>query len=155
MPQPAVKTCPTKWKAMTDAPGLDRFVRAQAGIYATALLELKSGKKRTHWMWFIFPQMLGLGNSANARAYAMHSDTEARAFLDHGLLGPRLLECTRAMLSHAGKLKPVEILGPIDTLKFNSSMTLFEAVADVPSHFTRALDEMCGGVRDAATLELI
>jgi uncharacterized protein (DUF1810 family) len=155
MPPPTATTCPTKWTAMTDAPSLDRFVRAQAGIYPTALLELKSGKKRTHWMWFIFPQMLGLGNSANARAYAMHSGAEARAYLDHDLLGPRLLECTQAMLGHAGDMKPVEILGPIDTLKFNSSMTLFEAISDTPEPFTRALDEMCGGLRDAATLELI
>lgn len=140
---------------MAKALGLDRFVRAQAGVYSTALAELQAGAKHTHWMWFIFPQMRGLGNSTNARTYAIRSRDEALGYLDHELLGPRLLECTRAMLTHAGKLEPVEILGPIDTLKFNSSMTLFEAVAGDPSPFANALDRMCGGRRDSATLALI
>tara|TARA_B100001057_G_scaffold485551_1_gene565405 strand:- start:9 stop:446 length:438 start_codon:yes stop_codon:yes gene_type:complete len=139
----------------TENHNLDRFVRAQAGIYRTALAELQAGEKRTHWMWFIFPQMQGLGKSANARTYAIHSREEARAYLDHELLGPRLLECTQAMLAHAGTRKPVEILGPIDTMKFRSSMTLFEAVADDPKPFTQALNQMCNGDRDKATLELI
>ena len=139
----------------TENRSLDRFVRAQAGIYRTALAELHAGGKRTHWMWFIFPQMQGLGKSANARTYAIHSREEARAYLDHELLGPRLLECTQAMLAHAGQRKPVEILGPIDTMKFRSSMTLFEAVADDPKPFAQALDQMCNGDRDKATLELI
>ena len=104
-------------------------------------------------MWFIFPQILGLGLSANARTYAIFGREEARAYLDHELLGPRLKECTQAMLEHAGQRKPVEILGPIDALKFRSSMTLFEAVADEPEPFARALDTMCGGERDKATLE--
>ena len=136
-------------------PGLDRFVSAQAGIYHTALGELQAGEKRTHWMWFIFPQMLGLGKSANARAYAIHGQDEAEAYLEHDLLGPRLLECTQASLGHAGKLAPVEILGPIDTMKFCSSMTLFEAVASDRTPFAAALDRMCNGRRDAATLELL
>ena len=139
----------------TSKPGLDRFVRAQAGIYPTALGELRAGEKRTHWMWFIFPQMLGLGKSANARLYAIHGRDEAEAYLQHDLLGPRLLECTQAMLGHAGKLAPVEILGPIDTMKFCSSMTLFEAVASDRTPFAAALDRMCNGRRDAATLELL
>lgn len=137
------------------SPALDRFVRAQAGVYQSALSELRAGEKRTHWMWFIFPQMLGLGKSANARTYAIHSRQEATAYLDHDLLGPRLVECTRAMLSHAGEREPVRILGPIDTMKFQSSMTLFEAVASDPAPFAAALDRMCGGKRDRDTLDLI
>lgn len=139
----------------TENCNLDRFVRAQAGIYRSALAELQAGEKKTHWMWFIFPQMQGLGKSTNARTYAIKSRDEARAYLDHDLLGPRLLECTEAILTHAGSRKPVEILGPIDTLKFRSSMTLFEAVADNPKPFAQALDQMCNGDRDKATLEII
>lgn len=137
---------------MTDTARLDRFVRAQAGIYKTALGELQAGYKRTHWMWFIFPQILGLGLSANARTYAIHGRHEARAYLDHELLGPRLLECTQAMFSHEGRRTPLEILGPIDALKFRSSMTLFEAVCDDPAGFAEALEKLCNGERDKATL---
>ncbi len=137
---------------MTDTFRLDRFVRAQAGKYNAALAELQGGRKQTHWMWFVFPQVLGLGLSANARTYAIRSGDEARAYLDHELLGPRLLECTQAMLDHAGSLTPLEILGPIDALKFRSSMTLFEAVAEEPEPFANALDKLCGGDRDKATL---
>lgn len=138
---------------MTDAGRLDRFVRAQAGTYPVALAELRAGAKHTHWMWFIFPQVLGLGLSANARTYAISGREEARAYLDHELLGPRLIACTQAMLSHAGKSTPLAILGPIDALKFKSSMTLFEAVSDDPAPFAEALDKLCDGVRDTATLE--
>lgn len=138
---------------MTEGRSLDRFIRAQAGVYPTALAELQAGRKRTHWMWYIFPQVLGLGLSANARTYAIFGREEARAYSNHELLGQRLRECTEAMLAHAGKLKPVEILGPIDALKFRSSMTLFEVVAADQSIFAQALDEMCDGGRDKATLE--
>nr|WP_202131778.1 DUF1810 domain-containing protein [Aurantiacibacter rhizosphaerae] len=132
---------------------MDRFVRAQAGKYDAVLAELRAGNKQTHWMWFIFPQILGLGLSANARTYAIRGREEAKAYLDHELLGPRLLECTRAMLDHAGSATPLTILGPIDSLKFRSSMTLFEAVADDPTPFASALDNLCDGGRDKATLE--
>ena len=141
--------------AHTEMPSLNRFVRAQAGVYHHALAELNAGEKRTHWMWFVFPQMQGLGKSANARTYAIHSREEARAYLRHELLGPRLLEVTQAMLAHAGKRQPVEILGPIDTMKFRSCMTLFEAVADDPELFAQALDRLCDGSRDKTTLEMI
>ena len=104
-------------------------------------------------MWFIFPQILGLGLSANARTYAIRGADEAQAYLDHELLGPRLRECTQAMLHHAGQCSPLEILGPIDALKFRSCMTLFEAVANDAEPFTSALDQMCDGIRDKATLE--
>ncbi|MGB3795517.1 MAG: DUF1810 domain-containing protein [Alteraurantiacibacter sp.] len=138
---------------MTEAARLDRFVRAQAGKYDAALSELQAGKKQTHWMWFIFPQILGLGLSANARTYAITGREETIAYLDHGLLGPRLLNCTQAMLDHAGTRTPLDILGPIDALKFRSSMTLFEAVSADPAPFSDALDHLCDGGRDKATLE--
>lgn len=138
---------------MTETARLDRFVRAQAGTYKSALAELQAGYKRTHWMWFIFPQILGLGLSDNARTYAIHGRYEARAYLDHELLGPRLHDCTKAMLSHAGKRTPLEILGPIDALKFRSSMTLFEAVCDDCVAFAEALEKLCKGERDKTTLE--
>ena len=134
---------------------LSRFIRAQAGTYATALLELHAGDKRSHWMWFIFPQVLGLGLSANARLYAISGREEARAYLGHALLGPRLVECTQAMLQHAGRKTALDILGPIDTLKFRSAMTLFEAVADEPAPFAQALDAFYAGERDARTLEIL
>ncbi|GGD45109.1 DUF1810 family protein [Erythrobacter arachoides] len=138
---------------MADRFDLSRFVQAQAGIYPAALAELREGAKRTHWMWFIFPQVLGLGLSANARLYAINGLAEARAYLDHSLLGPRLIEATEAMLVHAGTRTPLAILGPIDALKFRSSMTLFE-VASVADHpFTPALERLCDGQRDAATIE--
>ncbi len=138
---------------MTDPNRLDRFVRAQAGKYSAALAELQSGRKQTHWMWFIFPQILGLGLSSNARTYAIYGREEAKAYLAHELLGPRLLECTQAMIQHAGEHSPLEILGPIDALKFKSCMTLFEAVADDTAPFADALDRLCDGQRDKATLE--
>jgi uncharacterized protein (DUF1810 family) len=138
---------------MSAAANLDRFVQAQAGVYATALAELLAGHKQTHWMWFIFPQVQGLGLSQMARLFAISSSAEARAYLAHALLGPRLLECTEAMLAHAGLRTPLEVLGPIDAIKFRSSMTLFETVAGPNNLFGKALDLLCGGERDEATLE--
>ena len=137
---------------MTDAYDLTRFIRAQAGSYPAALAELRAGEKRTHWMWYVFPQVLGLGLSANARLYAISGEGEAQAYLGHELLSARLRECTGAMLAHAGKKSAVAILGPIDTLKFRSSMTLFEQVAPDDSIFGEALDAFFDGTRDAATL---
>jgi uncharacterized protein (DUF1810 family) len=133
--------------------GLDRFVEAQAKVYPEALAELHTGVKRSHWMWFVFPQIEGLGRSPTARFYAIRGRDEARAYLAHAMLGPRLRECTQAMLSHAGELAPQDILGPVDALKFRSSMTLFEAVADDPAPFAAALDRLCDGERDRATLD--
>ena len=131
---------------------LARFVRAQAGVYPTALAELQAGDKRTHWMWFVFPQILGLGLSENARLYAISGREEALAYLDHELLAPRLLECTQAMIDWAGERTPLEILGPIDEMKFHSSMTLFEAVSGENSLFANALEKLCNGSRDRDTL---
>ena len=133
---------------------LDRFVAAQAPIYALALAELRRGSKRSHWMWYVFPQIAGLGASAAARHYAIGSAGEAWAYLAHPLLGPRLVECTEAMLAHRGRTAEA-ILGPIDAIKLRSSMTLFEAVAEDKAPFAAALDAFYGGQRDPATLRLL
>ena len=133
--------------------GLERFVEAQRSIYDQALAELHAGSKRSHWMWFLFPQLAGLGRSPTARLYAIADLPEARDFLAHPILGPRLAECTDAMLDWAGRKSAVAILGPVDALKFRSSMTLFEAAAPADERFDRALESFYGGERDAATLE--
>jgi uncharacterized protein (DUF1810 family) len=131
---------------------LERFVAAQAPIYSLARIELGRGEKESHWMWFVFPQIAGLGFSATARFFALSGAAEARAYLDHALLGARLRECTEAVLAHRGR-SPEAIFGEIDAIKFRSSMTLFEAVAASPSPFGEAIDAFFGGERDAATLE--
>jgi len=140
---------------MADPDGLQRFVEAQAGVYARALAELEAGRKRSHWMWFIFPQLAGLGRSAMAQHYAIGSRAEAEAYLEHALLGPRLRECTGAVLRHEGE--PAErIFGAVDAVKFRSSMTLFEAVSGaVEPAFGEALDAFYGGERDGSTLALL
>ena len=132
---------------------LGRFIRGQAGIYARALAELEAGTKTTHWMWFVFPQILGLGNSRNARLYAIAGLDEAGAYFEHDLLGPRLLECTDAMLSWAGRKSALDILGVIDAMKFHSSMTLFEKSRPGEQRFADALDGFFEGRRDWATLD--
>lgn len=132
---------------------LDRFVEAQAGVYETALAELKAGEKRSHWMWFVFPQIAGLGLSAIAQKYAIGSPAEARDYLGHPLLGPRLRTCTEAMLGHPDR--PAEaILGSVDAMKFCSSMTLFDAV-EPNGPFAHALDTFFDGARDERTLALL
>lgn len=133
---------------------LDRFVAAQEAIYPRALTELKAGAKRNHWMWFVFPQIAGLGRSEAAQYYAIADLAEAHAYLAHPLLGARLAECTDAMLGWAGQREAEAILGPTDTLKFRSSMTLFEA-AGGGECFARALDAFHAGERDPATLKLL
>ncbi len=133
---------------------LDRFVAAQEGVHDRALAELKRGEKASHWMWFVFPQIAGLGSSATARLYAIASIDEARAYLAHPLLGLRLREATEAALVHRGK-RAEAIFGAVDALKFRSSMTLFEAAADEPRLFAAALEQFYGGARDAATLRLL
>ena len=138
---------------MGDHFDLGRFVRAQAGVYHKALAELQAGEKTTHWMWFIFPQVLGLGNSKNARLYAIEGLNEAKAYAAHDLLGPRLFECTDAMLGWAGKKGALDILGVIDAMKFHSSMTLFEEACPGEDRFGKALDAFYEGRRDKPTLE--
>ena len=133
---------------------LNRFLSAQEGVYTRALAELKDGQKRTHWMWYIFPQIDGLGYSPTAKFYAIKSREEARQYLNHPVLGKRLLECTEAVL--AGKGRSVsEIFGYPDDLKFKSSMTLFEKTAGPGSVFSSALDRYCHGERDTITLSLV
>lgn len=133
------------------ADDLVRFVEVQGEGYDRVLAELRAGAKRGHWMWFVFPQIAGLGRSETARFYAIRSGDEARAYLAHPLLGPRLIEATMAIIAAPGSAKA--ILGEVDAMKLKSSMTLFEAVAPDPTPFRAALDRFFGGERDAATLE--
>ncbi|MEO0032449.1 MAG: hypothetical protein RIS94_2207 [Pseudomonadota bacterium] len=132
---------------------LDRFVDAQAPVYATALGEIRRGAKRSHWMWFIFPQIEGLGQSPTARHFAIRSVGEAQAYLDHPLLGARYVECVEA-LQDLPLSDPVAVFGPVDAVKLRSSLTLFEAARPLPL-FTAALERWFGGRRDERTLHLI
>ena len=136
-----------------DEHDLQRFVAAQEGVYDTALRELRSGAKRTHWMWFVFPQIAGLGSSPTARFYAIRSIDEARAYLDHPVLGARLRECVAA-LQALGTSDAAAVFGGIDATKLRSSLTLFEAAGGGDA-FAAALDRWLGGARDAATLRLL
>jgi len=133
---------------------LDRFVAAQEGVYGPALGELREGRKRSHWMWFVFPQLAGLGRSETARFFGIASTAEARAYLAHPLLGARLREAAQALLAHRDA-RAETILGPVDALKLRSSMTLFEAVAADPAPFASVLAAFFGGERDPATLALL
>jgi uncharacterized protein (DUF1810 family) len=130
---------------------LQRFVDAQRDVYATALAELRAGHKRTHWMWFIFPQIEGLGGSEMARRYAIRSADEAAAYLAHPVLGPRLRECTSAVAMH-GERDIGDIFGHPDDLKFHSCMTLFADIAPDESLFQACLDRFFDGAPDTATL---
>jgi uncharacterized protein (DUF1810 family) len=133
---------------------LDRFVDAQRDVYEDVLAELRSGRKRSHWMWFVFPQIAGLGQSPTARFYAIRDLDEARAYLAHPLLAERLAACTEAMLTWAGRRSAETVLGGIDAVKLRSSATLFEAAGDDP-RFGRCLEAFFDGDRDAATVRLI
>jgi uncharacterized protein (DUF1810 family) len=130
---------------------LQRFVDAQRDVYATALAELRAGHKRTHWMWFVFPQMEGLGGSEMARRYAIRSGDEAAAYLAHPVLGPRLRECASAVAMH-GERTIGDIFGHPDDLKFHSCMTLFADVAPDEAVFQACLDRFFDGAPDAATI---
>ncbi|HEX4695090.1 DUF1810 domain-containing protein [Sphingomonas sp.] len=133
---------------------LDRFVAAQDGVFDRALAELCAGAKTSHWMWFVFPQIAGLGHSAMARMYAIRDLAEARAYLDHPMLGARLAAASEAMLGWAGRRSAEAILGGIDAVKFRSSMTLFEAAAGAgAAPYAACLDAFHGGRRDPATIE--
>ncbi|ABR58950.1 DUF1810 family protein [Sinorhizobium medicae] len=133
---------------------LERFTAAQEGSYPAALAELRAGAKHTHWMWFIFPQIAGLGRSPTAIYYALPGLPEARAYFGHPLLGRRILECTEAVNGVRGR-SALEIFGRPDDFKFRSSMTLFEAAAPEADAFARALDFYFNGVRDPKTLEIL
>ncbi|MBO9184345.1 DUF1810 domain-containing protein [Rhizobium sp. L80/93] len=145
--------------ASTDPHDLDRFVEAQASIYEQALAELLAGAKRSHWMWFVFPQIAGLGTSSMAQRYAIRSKEEALAYISHPLLGKRLTACAQVMLSAGGTANGGRsahaILGSPDDLKFRSSMTLFAAVSGRDSLFQRALDRFFDRIPDDRTLALI
>jgi uncharacterized protein (DUF1810 family) len=130
---------------------LQRFVYAQDAVYARALEELRRGRKDSHWMWFVFPQMAGLGRSAMSERYAIRSDDEARAYLAHPTLGARLKECAEAVLAVEGR-SAREIVGSPDDLKLRSSATLFAGVSPPGSVFQRLLDKYFGGVPDPTTL---
>ena len=132
---------------------LTRFLDAQDASYATALAELRRGRKRSHWIWFIFPQIQGLGHSATSRHFAIADLDEARSYLAHPVLGPRLVECTEAVCAH-GSLTAEAIFGYPDWLKFRSSMTLFQAADDDPC-FALALDLFYDGQRDDRTLAIL
>jgi uncharacterized protein (DUF1810 family) len=133
---------------------LQRFVDAQADIYERALAELREGRKRSHWMWFMFPQIDGLGHSTMAQTYAIRSIAEARAYLAHPVLGARLQKCTQAVLAVAGKSAHA-IFGSPDDLKFHSSMTLFAHSAPNESLFRAALVEYFDGQDDQNTTSRI
>ena len=133
---------------------LERFVEAQRPVYDDVLAELTAGAKRSHWMWFVFPQIAGLGRSPTAARYALRDAIEARGYLSDPVLGARLLESTEAMLRWAGRRSAEAILGPVDAMKFRSSMTLFDAVStETENPFARALAAFCHGERDPLTLE--
>ena len=130
---------------------LQRFVDAQRDVYATALAELRAGRKRSHWMWFIFPQLEGLGRSEMARRYAIRSADEAAAYLAHPVLGKRLRECASAVAMHEER-DVDEIFGDPDNMKFHSSMTLFADVAPDEAIFQTCLDRFFGGEPDHVTI---
>ena len=132
---------------------LDRFVAAQADSHAGALAELRRGRKQGHWMWWVFPQLAGLGRSGTAQRYGIADADEARAYLAHPLLGPRLIEAAAAVAGAPGTA--ASIVGPVDALKLRSSMTLFAAVADDPAPFSAVLARFYAGQRDAVTARLL
>jgi len=137
---------------VSDPFGLERFVRAQDehGTYTRALGELRAGRKQGHWMWFVFPQLAGLGSSAMSQTYAIGSLQEARAYLTHPVLGERLRECAAA-LAALGDVSPERVLGHVDALKLRSSLTLFERADPSESLFAELLEQLYGGVRDERT----
>ena len=138
-----------------DSFDLERFVTAQAPVFETVLAELRAGRKRSHWMWFVFPQLRGLGQSSTAQFYGIASTEEARAYLAHPLLGPRLDLCTRIVLGSEGPSLHA-IFGSPDDMKFRSCMTLFSlATGDPANPFRNALDRWCGGRPDVRTLALV
>lgn len=137
-----------------DPYNLSRFVHAQEADYEQALSELRDGQKRTHWIWFIFPQIDGLAFSSTSKRYAIKSAEEARAYLDHPVLGPRLLECAGALLRVEGR-SATEILGSPDDMKLRSCATLFASVLPAGSVFDQLLEKYYRGERDSETLTLL
>lgn len=133
---------------------LERFIEAQAPIYVQALAELRAGQKQSHWMWFIFPQIAGLGQSATSRAYAIQSLDEARAYLAHPVLGARLRECCQAVMNLRDK-SAEDIFGSVDAMKLRSSLTLFTEADHNEVLFFNLLEKYFDGDADEATLEIL
>ena len=133
---------------------LGRFLDAQQGVHEQALAELKAGRKRSHWMWFVFPQIAGLGISPTAMHYAIRNRAEAQAYVAHPVLGPRLLACAQALLQVTGR-SAEQIFGYPDVLKLKSSMTLFAALPDADPVFAAVLERYYGGSGDDRTLKLL
>jgi uncharacterized protein (DUF1810 family) len=138
----------------SDPHDLNRFIQAQHDDYSNALSEIRSGRKRSHWMWYIFPQYDGLGSSSASRRYAIKSIAEAKAYLSHPVLGPRLVECIEAVLGVEGR-SASEIFGSLDDMKLKSCATLFAEVSPTGSVFERLLATYYGGERDAKTHSLL
>ena len=132
----------------------DRFVQAQDAVYERVRRELREGRKRGHWMWFVFPQLSGLGFSAMAQRYAIATLGEAAAYLEHPILGPRLIECSEFVNQVEGRTIN-EIFGSPDDLKFHSSMTLFASIPDAPPAFDAALAKYFGGAPDRMTAKML
>lgn len=139
---------------MSDPYDLQRFVDAQDPVYARVCAELRAGRKRSHWMWFVFPQIRGLGHSAMAQRYAISSRAEAEAYLKHPLLGPRLRECTQ-LVNGAARRSAHDIFGSPDDVKFRSCMTLFAEIAADEGLFEQALRNYFGGERDPLTVRAL
>jgi len=133
---------------------LDRFINAQNESLEEIIRELKNGEKLTHWMWYVFPQIAGLGQSATAKFYEIQDPSEAQAYLDHPILGKRLLECTQIVISLRAK-SALAIFGDVDAIKFRSSMTLFMSVAGSDSVFQEAIEKYFEGEPDQATLDIL
>jgi uncharacterized protein (DUF1810 family) len=150
----ASMTCADDSQSAKDPHDLDRFVRAQEGSYDRALAEIRGGRKRTHWMWFIFPQLDGLAFSATSKRYAIKSLEEARAYLEHPALGPRLVKCAEAALGVEAR-SATEIFGSPDDLKLRSCATLFARVSGPGSVFERLIEKFYGGAGDEKTLRLL
>jgi uncharacterized protein (DUF1810 family) len=146
---------------VADEPGagdphdLARFVEAQEGVYDRALAEVRAGRKRSHWMWFVFPQIDGLGSSSMARRYAIKSRSEAEAYLAHPVLGPRLMACAEAAAGVPEPASALDVFGSPDDMKLRSSATLFAAMSPAGSVFERVLDRYFRGERDPATVRLM
>lgn len=138
----------------SDPYNLARFLKAQGPVYEQALAEIRAGRKRSHWMWYVFPQFAGLGHSPTSVHYAISSLSEAEAYLAHPILGPRLIECSEAVLRIDGR-SALEIFGSPDDMKLRSSATLFAAGSSEGSPFHRIIDKYFAGDRDMRTIELI
>ena len=136
--------------SVSDRYDLERFVTAQEGVYESALAQLRAGRKTGHWMWFVFPQIAGLGMSAMSQRYAIASAAEARAYLDHPVLGARLAECARVLTELPGH-DPEDVFGGIDAIKLRSSMTLFARASEDDSIYYAVLDQYFGGEPDPQT----